>query len=318
MKDSYNRDINYMRISVTDRCNYRCRYCMPQGCTDIGHNNILTFEQIENIVRAAVSLGITKFRLTGGEPLVRKGIVGLVRNLSSIDGVEELVMTTNGALLTDYAKELKKAGLSRVNISLDTMRHTRFKEITGGGNLDDVFAGINAATMAGLNPVKINTVIMKGFNDDEIPDFVQLTLQHDYDVRFIEVMPVGDCAEISNECYMSCEEIKKRLPALKKVETEQQGVADIYRYPSSRGTLGFISAISNCFCDKCNKIRLTSDGKLKTCLHSNQEIDLKSALAEGSPEALVDIIRETILNKEEKHSLKDGQTIERNMNRIGG
>jgi cyclic pyranopterin phosphate synthase len=292
---------------------------MPsEGIKNIGHSNILKLEEIEKIAQAAVGLGITKFRLTGGEPLVRKGIVGLVRNLVRIDGVEEVTMTTNGSLLTDYAKDLKEAGLSRVNISLDTMRNTRFKEITRGGSIDDVVAGINAATGAKLTPIKINTVVMKGFNDDEILDFVQLTFQHDYNIRFIELMPIGDCAEQSKDSYMSCEEVMSKLPSIRKVET-QSGVAEVYKYPGARGTLGFISPISNCFCDKCNKIRLTPDGKIKTCLHSNQEFDLKPALETNDDEVLKEALRQAILNKEDMHHIGEGgKPIERNMNKIGG
>lgn len=319
MKDSFGRDIDYMRISVTDRCNFRCKYCMSSdGVADIGHSNILKLEEIEKIAQAAVGLGIKKFRLTGGEPLVRKGIVELVRNLAKIEGVEEVTMTTNGSLLTDYAKDLKDAGLSRINISLDSMRNTRFKEITRGGDVDEVVAGINAATGAKLNPIKINTVVMKGFNDDEILDFVQLTFQHDIHVRFIELMPIGDCAELSKEYYMPNAEVMSKLPSLRKVETEG-GTADIYKYPGARGTIGFISPISDGFCDECNKIRLTPDGKIKTCLHSNQEFDLKPALAANDKDVLKEALRQAILNKEEKHHIgEDNKPIERNMNKIGG
>ena len=323
MKDSFGREINYMRISLTDRCNFRCRYCMPEeGVADIGHDHILTLEEIERIAAAAASLGVSKFRLTGGEPLVRKGVAGLVKNLAALPGVSELAMTTNGSLLADRAQELKAAGLSRVNISLDTLRPDRFQEITRGGSLDDVIGGINAATDAGLKPVKLNVVIMKGFNDDEILDFVQLTFQHEYEIRFIELMPIGQAAGENGYPYLSCEEIKAKLPALRPIAAaadEEGGVAERFKYPGARGTLGFITPISNCFCSQCNKLRLTPDGKLKTCLHSNKEIDLRPALEAGDGDSLRQVIREAVLAKEERHHLAEGaEPIARDMFRIGG
>ena len=326
MKDSYGREINYMRLSITDKCNYRCKYCMPEeGIPDLGHDQILRYEELEAIVMASVELGIHKFRLTGGEPLVRKGIVDFVKRLKSIPGVTELTMTTNGALLGDLAKPLKAAGLDRVNISLDSLRHTRFKEITRCGDLNDVLAGINAATAAGFSPIKLNVVTMKGFNDDEILDFVQLTMQHPFEVRFIELMPFSGNKEM-NYGYISTDEIKEKLPALKPVEVtlHESGVAQLYSYPGSKGYIGFISPLSDCFCPTCNKVRVTSDGKLKTCLHSNNEYDLKPALIENSKgnfdiEKLKRSIEQAIMAKEECHHLQPGKaTVVRNMNKIGG
>lgn len=319
MKDRFGREIGYMRISVTDRCNFRCKYCMPEkGVPDIGHDSILKFEEIMEIVGAAAELGISKYRLTGGEPLVRKGITACIKGISAIPGVSEITMTTNGSLLAPMAGELAKAGLSRINVSLDTLKPNRFKEITRGGDLDQVFAAINEAKRAGLAPVKLNTVIMKGFNDDEILDFVQLTIMHEMDVRFIELMPVGQAAGCGDFEYMSCEEIKSKLPALRPIQTDG-GVASLYKYPMARGKIGFISPISDCFCTQCNKLRLTADGKLKTCLHSDQEIDLKPALGSGNKGALKEIIEEAIIKKEEKHRIAEGlQSNRRNMNKIGG
>lgn len=319
MKDQYGRTINYMRISVTDKCNNRCKYCMPpEGVEDLGHNTILKYEEIERIVKAAASLGITKYRLTGGEPLVRKGIVSLVEKMAKIPGVEEIGMTTNGILLGKYAQELKKVGLNRVNISLDSLRHSRYKEITRGGDLDEVIAGINAAEKAGLTPIKINVVAMKGFNDDELMDFVQLTFQHDYEVRFIELMPIGTALDDCEYGYISCEEIKAKLPGIKPLE-EGNGVAELFKYRHAIGKIGFITPISSCFCKECNKLRLTSDGKIKTCLHSEQEIDLREALDQNTEEALVGIIKNAINSKEERHHLEEGKApIARDMNRIGG
>lgn len=325
MKDSYNREINYMRLSITDKCNYRCKYCMPEeGIPDLGHDKILRFEELEAIVKASVELGIHKFRLTGGEPLVRKGIVDFVRRLKAIPGVKELTMTTNGSLLGDLAKPLREAGLDRVNISLDSLRHTRFKEITRCGDLNDVFAGINASTAAGFSKIKLNVVTMRGFNDDEIIDFVQLTMQHPFEVRFIELMPFNGNKEIAYG-YISSEEIKAKLPALRPVEGDHDsGVAQLFTYPGSKGYIGFISPLSNCFCPTCNKVRITSDGKLKTCLHSNSEYDLMPSLKEKANgafdiEKIKEAIKEAIMAKEECHHLQPGKaTVNREMNKIGG
>ena len=328
MKDSFGREIKYMRISLTDKCNYRCKYCMPEeGIPDIGHEKILRFEDIERIAQAAVELGISKFRLTGGEPLVRRGIVDFVKKMKSIEGLRELTMTTNGSLLSSFAEDLAAAGLDRVNISLDTLRYSRFKEITRGGEIDDVVAGINAAVNAGLTPVKINVVMMKGFNDDEILDFLQLTFQHDYEIRFIEMMPFKG----NDECeylFISNDEIKAKLPALRPVpfHGEVNGVAELYKYPAAKGRIGFISAISDEFCSDCNKVRVTADGKLKTCLHSNNEYDLKKALSvyesqgeEAGKQAMLKVLTDAITAKEKKHTLRIGEpAIDRNMNRIGG
>ena len=319
MKDNFDREIKYMRISVTDRCNLRCRYCMPaDGIENLGHDKIITFEDIERIVKAAAKLGISKYRITGGEPLVRKGIVTLIERLSKIDGVEELAMTTNGILLGKYAEELKKAGLQRVNISVDSLIYQKYEEITRGGDLDAAFEGVNAAIKVGLAPVKLNVVVMKGFNDDEILNFVQLTFNHPIDIRFIELMPVG-CPEMDEKYqFMSSDEIRKKLPDLIHLP-DRDGVADYYKYPGAMGKIGFISPMSHEFCGTCDKIRLTADGKIKPCLHSNREIDLHPALAEGDDAVLEETLREAILSKDQKHHLNEGaDPIKRDMNKIGG
>lgn len=319
MKDNFGREINYMRISITDRCNLRCTYCMPEeGIENIGHEQILSFEEIERVVKAAASLGIKKFRITGGEPLARKGVVQLVEKLTKIEGVEEVTMTTNGTLLDKFASDLKKAGLSRVNISIDSLNPTKYRNITRGGDLEEAYAGINAATRAGLTPVKLNVVAMKGFNDDEILDFVQLTYQYPFEIRFIELMPIGN-AEVGEEFdLITVEDIKDKLPALRPVQGPH-GVADTYKYPGAIGTIGLISPMSRHFCGECNKIRLTADGKLKPCLHSNREIDLSEVLRQGSDEDVQEAIKNAILNKDERHHLNEGAApIERDMNKIGG
>ena len=319
MKDSFGREISYMRISVTDRCNMRCKYCMPEeGIENLGHDKILSFEEIERIVRASVALGINKFRLTGGEPLARKGIVSLVERLAKINGVEELVMTTNGTMLAEQAEALKKAGLQRINISVDSLKYDTYEEITRGGDLDAAFQGVNEALRVGLTPLKLNVVAMAGINDSEILDFVQLTINHPINIRFIELMPIGQNAKNSGFRYLSCDEIKKKLPSLIHLD-KQDGVSDLYRYPEAQGDIGFISPMSRQFCGSCNKIRLTADGKLKPCLYTDEEIDLRDILKRNDDELLKKSIKSAILQKGEKHHLNDGaKPVERGMSQIGG
>lgn len=319
MKDGFGREISYMRISVTDRCNLRCRYCMPEeGVRNIGHENILSFEEIARIVRAAAELGITKYRITGGEPLARKGIVSLVESLAAIDGVRELAMTTNGTMLAQHAEALKQAGLKRVNISVDSLIPHKYEEITRGGDLDRALEGIDAALKHGLTPLKLNVVVMKGFNDDEILDFAKLTVDRPINIRFIELMPVGQVSK-NNSCrYISSGEIKEKLPSLIPLD-RRDGVAELYRYPEAKGNIGFISPMSDLFCGSCNKIRLTADGKLKPCLHSDEEIDLRGVLNTCGDAPLKEAIRAAILHKGEKHFLNDGaKPVERGMSQIGG
>ena len=294
MIDRFGRNIDYLRISVTDRCNLRCVYCVPDDFEDIGHDKVISFEQIERLTRAAVSLGFKKFRLTGGEPLVRKGIVRLVEMLAAVEGVDELNMTSNGVLLGNMAAPLKKAGLTRINISLDTLRADRFREITRGGDIAAVKRGIAAAEDAGLSPVRLNVVAMRGFNDDEILDFAGITREKPYDVRFIELMPVG---RTGRGGYMPAQEIREALKGCEPLN-DRRGVAEYMAYPGAPGRIGLISPISSHFCMNCNKIRLTSDGKIKTCLHSNREDDIGPALRNSGDEALRRALAGIILNKQ--------------------
>lgn len=318
MKDSFGREISYMRISVTDRCNLRCKYCMSEeGVENLGHSRILSFENIRRIVKAAAELGISKYRITGGEPLARKGIVSLIESLSKIEGVEDLAMTTNGTMLAEQAEALKNAGLHRVNISVDSLIYDKYEEITRGGDLDAAFEGVNAALKVGLTPLKLNVVLMEGFNDDEILNFVQLSVNHPIDIRFIELMPIGHAADCGYR-YLSSEEVKKKLPSLIPLG-QQDGVAELYKYPEAMGKIGFISPMSNQFCKDCNKIRLTADGKLKPCLHTHDEIDLNEILKTGDDELLKETIRNAVLEKGDKHHLNEGASpVERCMNQIGG
>jgi cyclic pyranopterin phosphate synthase len=291
---------------------------MPEeGIKKKAHQDILSLEEIENIARAAVDIGIRKIRLTGGEPLVRKGILKLVKNLAQIRGLEDLSLTTNGTLLGKYAQELHKAGLKRINISLDSLDKEKYKNITRGGCLAEVFEGIEAAKAAGLGPIKINVVLIKGFNDDEIKDFVKLTLDEKIEVRFIELMPLGEVHRWDSARYVSNDEVLRQVPELIPLpENNYEGVCKMYKLPEGKGLVGLISPISNHFCGECNRIRVTSDGKLKPCLHSNIEINIKNANEENLRELLINGINA----KPETHSVKKEEfvPVKRNMNEIGG
>ena len=242
MKDKWTRDINYLRISITDRCNLRCFYCMPEeGIQKLNHDDILTFEQLYPIVEVAVELGISKIRITGGEPLVRKGIVNFIEKISKLSGLKDIAMTTNGILLERYAQELKEAGLHRLNISLDTLKEDRYKMITRWGELNQVLRGIEATEKAGLSPIKINVVAMRGINDDEIEDFARLTKEKPYHVRFIELMPMGEAEEIEGERFITNEEILNRLPDLIPLINEDgSGPAKYYKLPNFKGSISLL------------------------------------------------------------------------------
>ncbi|MGC9398188.1 MAG: GTP 3',8-cyclase MoaA [Anaerolineae bacterium] len=328
--DAYNRPISYLRISVTDRCNLRCVYCMPaEGVPWRPHEEVLRYEEIETVVRAAAELGISKVRLTGGEPLVRLGIVDLVRKLARIPGVDDLAMTTNGVLLARYAEALAEAGLRRVNISLDTLDAERFRRITRLGELEDVLTGIEAARTAGLRPIKINTVVVRGLNDDEVVALAAKTLQAGWwNIRFIELMPVGD-GELRNavweEQVVTAQEIRQKIEAaLGTLEPASMqvgnGPARYYRLPGARGTLGFITPISEHFCYQCNRLRLTADGQLRPCLLSNREIDLRTPLRTGADvESVKRLILEGIRRKPRHHHLAEAvHLVDRGMSEIGG
>lgn len=318
MLDSFGRKINYLRISLTDRCNLRCIYCMPEkGISDkIHHDEILSLEDMYELIKAFVELGIDKIRFTGGEPLVRKNIVQLINKTSKLEGVRDISLTTNGQLLKEMAKPLKEAGLNRVNISLDTLDGEKFKTITRGGNIKSVLDGIDEAIKVGLTPIKINTVLIGGFNDNEIRDLIDLT-KRGIDVRFIELMPIGEATGFAKEKFISNDLILETVKELVSVEREDiSSPATYYKLPGASGKVGIINPISCKFCDNCNRIRLTSTGQLKLCLHSNREIDLKSALR--NKQDIKKIITDSIWTKEESHHLEDEQYIDRNMNQIGG
>ncbi len=327
--DEYSRAINYLRVSVTDRCNLRCTYCMPlEGVPWQPHSSILSFEEIETIVRAAAQLGISKVRLTGGEPLVRLGMVELVRMLACVPGVEDLAMTTNGTLLAQYAADLRQAGLMRVNVSLDTLRAERFHSITRLGRLEDALAGIAAAYEAGLQPVKVNTVVVRGVNDDEVLDLALKTVAEGWNVRFIEWMPVGENAPAGvdwSSRVVTGEEMRQTIeahfgPLVPAQASVGNGPARYYRIAGAKGTLGFITPISEHFCVHCNRLRLTADGQLRPCLLSDQEIDLRTALRQGAGvEEIKELLLEAIQSKPREHHLTEClQPEKRAMSQIGG
>ncbi len=324
--DNFKRPISYLRISVTDRCNLRCVYCMPpEGVPCRSHDEILRYEEIELIVRAAVSLGIGKVRLTGGEPLVRLGFVELVRMLARIPSIDDLSMTTNGTLLARYAAELAQAGLKRVNVSLDTLQPERFRQIARLGDLTAVLEGITAAREAGLVPLKLNTVVVRGLNDDEVVDLARLTLEGDWHVRFIEWMPLGTNAAWASDGYVSVGEVRRRIEdALGELVPAKVGVgngpARYYRFPGAVGTIGFIGPVSEHFCYQCNRLRLTADGRLRSCLLSDYEMDLRTPLRQGADLAEIrKLLIRSIKAKPERHHLDEGiSPRERAMSEIGG
>lgn len=326
MNDAFARNINYLRISVTDKCNLRCVYCMPEeGVKLTGHEDILRLEEIAEIVRAAVLTGIRKVRFTGGEPLVRKGITELVAMVNEIPEIDDIALTTNGILLPEMAGSLREAGLKRVNISLDTLSPEKFARITRGGLLSKAWLGVESAREAGFEPVKINTVVIRGFNDDEIMDFVELSRKLPLHIRFIELMPIGAGEDAARSQYVSTAELLETI-GRKVILTPEKGVrgsgpARYYRIPGAPGTLGFISPISNHFCATCNRLRLTAEGLLRPCLHSPAEIDLKTPLRNGASRLeLASIIRLAVNSKPEKHDMVNSgwQGNTRIMNQIGG
>ncbi len=326
MQDSFGRTIDYLRISVTDRCNLRCRYCMPEeGVPPLGHDAILSYEELLRVARAAADLGVRKFRVTGGEPLVRKGIVDFIARLTALPGAPEVALTTNGLRLAEMAAPLKGAGLSRINVSLDTLRPERFREITRRDGLDQVLRGIEAAENVGLSPVKVNMVPIRGVNDDEIEDFARLTLERPLEVRFIEFMPVSGGLDYPPESLVPAEEIRERLNTLAPLEeiprSGPAGPALLFTYPGAAGRLGIIPAVSGHFCGECNRLRLTADGRIRPCLFSQEEIDLRDALRGNvTDEELRRILLGTACAKPARHTIGDPgfQPGKRRMGSIGG
>lgn len=314
MIDRYGRTIEYLRLSVTDRCNLRCIYCMPEdGVCKKRHSDILSIEELTEIARAAHTLGVRKIRLTGGEPLVRRGLLTLCRNIKAIDPSIELGLTTNGSLLAPIAHELKQAGVDRLNISLDTLNPEIYRTITRRGTLSDVLDGLNAAEAAGFTDTKINTVLIGGVNNSEILELMRLARDKAISVRFIELMPMELVSGWDKSRFISAAVVENHLANAEFIRYD--GVARIYHPHGYVGTVGIISPLSRSFCDRCNKIRVTADGKLKPCLHSGEEIDLRGL----SGDALIEAIERGVMSKPKCHNLGDYHTnTARSMNEIGG
>ena len=313
MKDRFGRDITYLRISVTDLCNLRCKYCMPEsGVESLCHSDILSLEEIVEIVKVAAKNGITKIRLTGGEPLVRRGFVHLCKEISKIEQIEDIAITTNGVHLKNMADDLFENKVKRINFSLDTLVKEKYNDITRRNDLEKTMESLFYAIEKGFK-VKLNVVLIGGFNDDEIENFVKLANDYDLEVRFIELMQIGETANWSKDKFVSNKIVLEKVP---KLEFDGvSGVAKIYKIKGQKGKIGLISPISCSFCSDCNRIRLTSDGKLKPCLHSKDEINLKGL----SGEELEEVFKRGIFDKPEKHHLEDGKSESaRDMNKIGG
>ena len=326
MNDSYAREINYLRISVTDLCNLRCRYCMPEEGIDnkLGHKNVLSLEEYARVVKVAARAGIRKVRLTGGEPLVRKNLVQLVRYIADIPEIDDIAITTNGILFPRLAQEMKAAGLNRINISLDSLKEDRYAYITRVGDLGQAKRAVFKALEMGLNPVKINTVVIRGFNDDEIVDFARMAHEYPLHIRFIEFMPIGDLRFWKKERMMDADTIKgiveKEFSLNVTRDIQGNGPARYYQTEGGQGSIGFISPMSNHFCAQCNRIRMTADGMLRGCLYEKRETDLKPALLSGDEDEILRLIDQTIMRKPARHHMNEGwgRENERKMYQIGG
>ena len=317
MVDRLGRNITYLRISVTDKCNLRCRYCMPEdGVCKKDHADMLTEDEFITAVEAAASLGIAKVRITGGEPLVKKNIVSICRRAAAVEGIKEVCLTTNGILLPQLAKPLKEAGVKRLNVSLDTLNPEKYAYITRLGKMETFKEGLDAAFEAGFRKIKINAVLIGGFNDDEIVSMAELTRQYPVDMRFIELMPMYDSGDFGVDAYLPYSRVLEKLPEAVAVP-QDGGVAKLYRLPGALGNIGLISPVSAHFCGECNRLRLTADGKLKPCLHAADEYSIKDLDFDG----VKAMMEEAIWNKPAWHGDLDAlhrSQAGRNMNQIGG
>jgi cyclic pyranopterin phosphate synthase len=306
--DQYNRRLNYLRISVTDRCNLRCLYCLPcEGIPKLRHEDILTYEEILRIAGIAVKLGVEKIRLTGGEPLVRKDLCKIIPHLTGLTGLKDVALTTNGIYLKENLEKLKTGGIKRLNISLDSFKRERYQKITGFDGLEQVLAGIDLADQMGFQPIKINVVVIKGVNDDEVLDFARFSLEHPYHIRFIEYMPLGIASAGNSLHHVPSSVIKEKLGSLGKLalvsKTELDGPAERFSFEGAPGEIGFISPLTHHFCHTCNRLRLTASGRLRPCLLSDQEEDLKGPMRKGaSDNDLANIFLKTAFNKPLEHT----------------
>jgi cyclic pyranopterin phosphate synthase len=312
LTDRHNRTIDYLRISITDHCNLRCQYCVPLDAqTKLSMTEILTYEEMFAVARAAVEMGVTKIRITGGEPLMRKNMLQFCRMLTSLPQITDLSLTTNGILLESMAADLKAAGVRRVNVSLDTLDRGRYADITGKDALDRVLRGIQIAADVGMAPIKINMVPMRGINDDEIVTMARWTLDTPYDIRYIELMPTSGWArQRHDQLFMGIDDVRRQVETIGALEEiphiRTRGPAAYVRLPDARGRIGFIAAVSHHFCKTCNRLRLTADGKLRACLFAEEEIDIRGPLRSGaSPEELQQILRSAVAAKPKGHTLNE-------------
>lgn len=324
-QDRFGRNINYLRISLTDKCNLRCVYCMPENMVFQPNDKLMQDDELLRLVSLCAELGFNKFRLTGGEPTIRQNVVEIVRGIASTSGVRSLSMTTNGLLLDKLAQPLADAGLDRVNISIDTLDPVKFHRITRWGHLEDVWRGVEAAEEAGLKPLKLNAVVVRGFNDGDVTELAKLTVDHDWQIRFIEMMPFGDVATFAQSTIVTDQEIRDRIEAeFMPLELLQDGRLDgearMYRFPDAKGEVGFISTVTAPFCAMCNRARLTADGLLRLCLLRDKEVDLLTPLRAGaSDDDLKGIILGGIWEKPWGHGLAhDVIPLNRVMSQIGG
>ncbi|MCB9139624.1 MAG: GTP 3',8-cyclase MoaA [Caldilineaceae bacterium] len=324
MHDSYGRRINYLRISLTDVCNLRCVYCMPENMQFRPRRELMTDDEIMTLVKVGASLGVTKIRLTGGEPTIRPRVVELIRRMAAVPGIKDLAMTTNALLLEEMAEDLAAAGLKRVNISIDTLDPEKFRRITRWGDIDDVWRGIRAAEAAGLLPIKLNCVVVRNFNDEDVVDLARLTLAHDWEVRYIEMMPFGEITDFQQSNVVSFRQMRDIVEAafgpLEEAGYDFVDPSRPFRIPGARGTLGFISSVTEPFCQGCGRVRLTADGKLRLCLLRDDEVDLLTPLRSGATfEELRALMRDGAYHKPWGHGLDQGLIAQgRTMNQIGG
>jgi cyclic pyranopterin phosphate synthase len=323
--DNFNRRLNYLRISITDRCNLQCRYCVPHDLIPkLSKDEILTYEEILRVVRIATRLGISKVRVTGGEPLVRQGVYEFLHELTATEGLKDVSLTTNGVMLKDNLEKIQAAGISRINISLDTLNPAKYREITGYDEFDRVWQGIEQAHQMGFYPIKLNIVALKGINDEELVEMARLSFRYPFHVRFIEYMPIGQ-SDFNPDSLLLAPEIKNRISAMENLvtvqETEHDGPAQRYKYEDAIGEIGFIPALSQHFCNNCNRLRLTASGQLRPCLLSDHQEDLKEALRQDcSDRQLADIFIKAVRHKPSNHNLvaKNPAHVYGQMSAIGG
>jgi cyclic pyranopterin phosphate synthase len=313
MKDQFGRRIEYLRVSVTDKCNLRCVYCMPlEGMPWMRRDELLTYEEIEQVVRTMAGMGLRRVRITGGEPLVRRDLPELIGMLSRVPGIDDLSLSTNAVLLEPHAEALRAAGITRVNVSLDSLREDRVDDIARRpGSFPNIMAGFDAAERVGFDPIKVNVVLMRGTNDDEIEDFAAITRERPWHVRFIELMPTGSNLDLSANQYFSCQKALERLGAVERLEPVAgppgNGPATYYRFPGAPGTVGVITPMSHTYCDRCNRMRLTADGHLRPCLFGDLQTNLRDPLRAGAD--LVPLIEETLRIKPQRHYLIQGSDV---------